>query len=363
MPLVAHNDLPTFQRLRERGLNILMPAQIKKQDTRELHIGLLNLMPDAALTATEQQFMGLIGASDLAVLFYVYPFSIPELNRGPKAEEHIGHHYFDFDCLMQQGLDALIITGANVVNPSLDQEPIWEPLIAVTDWAERHVASILCSCLASHALVKHKYQINRQPLQRKQWGVYNHEVTHPEHPLMENVETRFEAPHSRWNAITASQFQEVGLTVLVEGPEAGVHMAVSPDQFRIIYTQGHPEYDANSLLKEYKREVLKYLNGEHESRPPYPEHYLPTQAIEIATRYIEQSENALQHGETLPAFPEGKLSSLVKDSWHGAGSVIVDNWLKLLCQVTSVDLQLQFAPGVDRDDPLQLNLAGTRQSR
>jgi homoserine O-succinyltransferase len=48
----------------------------------------------------------------------------------------------------------------------------------------------------------------------------------------------------------------------VASAQVGVHMAVSPDQFRAVYTQGHPEYDANSLLKEYKREVFRFLNGE-----------------------------------------------------------------------------------------------------
>ena len=56
MPLVAHIDLPTFQRLREEGEEIVDPERASHQDIRELHIGLLNMMPDAALTATEHQF-------------------------------------------------------------------------------------------------------------------------------------------------------------------------------------------------------------------------------------------------------------------------------------------------------------------
>ena len=180
---------------------------------------------------------------------------------------------------------------------------------------------------------------------------------------MNNVATRFEAPHSRWNTITASQLEEVGLTVLVEGPEAGVHMAVSPDQFRVIYTQGHPEYDANSLLKEFKREVVRYSAGDRQSIPPYPEHYLTAQAIDIAARYVDKLAEALQGGDTLPEFPEEELSSLVNNSWRGVGRVIVDNWLKLLCQLTDVERRTQFAPGVDKDDPLRLDLAGTGSSR
>jgi len=57
MPLVAHNKLPTFQRLRDRGQDVLSVERARHQDIRELHIGLLNMMPDAALAATEYQFM------------------------------------------------------------------------------------------------------------------------------------------------------------------------------------------------------------------------------------------------------------------------------------------------------------------
>ena len=109
----------------------------QRQDIRELHIGLLNMMPDAALSATEQQFIRLVGSSNQIAQFYVYPFSLPELNRGEPANAHIDEHYFNFDSLQEAGLDALIITGANVANPSLEQEDFWSPLIEVVRWAER----------------------------------------------------------------------------------------------------------------------------------------------------------------------------------------------------------------------------------
>ena len=61
MPLVAHTNLPTFQRLREEGQTVLSEALASHQDIRELHIGFLNMMPDAALEATERQFFRLVG--------------------------------------------------------------------------------------------------------------------------------------------------------------------------------------------------------------------------------------------------------------------------------------------------------------
>ncbi|PKO61322.1 MAG: homoserine O-succinyltransferase, partial [Betaproteobacteria bacterium HGW-Betaproteobacteria-17] len=56
MPLVAHNTLPTFDRLRRDGITVLSPERAAQQEIRELHVGLLNMMPDAALAATERQF-------------------------------------------------------------------------------------------------------------------------------------------------------------------------------------------------------------------------------------------------------------------------------------------------------------------
>jgi len=354
MPLVAHNELPTFQRLRERGQEILTLARAEQQDIRELHIGLLNMMPDAALGATERQFIRLVGSCNQIAQFYVYPFSLPQLDRGPKARKHIAQYYFEFDDLAAQGLDALIISGANVANPHLDQEPFWDPLIEIVRWAEEHVASVLCSCLATHALVKHHHEIDRRALPGKQWGVYSHKISQPDHPLMRDINTRFDAPHSRYNEVQKSQLEQAGLTVLVESPEAGVHLAVSPDQIRTVYFQGHPEYDATSLLKEYKREVSRYLQGEIDAAPPYPDNFFSAAAIEIAENFIQRCETAKASGGVLPEFPANDLEAHVDNTWGDTGKAIVNNWLGLVYRLTNLDRKLQYMPEVDPEDPLQI---------
>ncbi len=354
MPLVAHNALPTFQRLKESGEVVLSLERATGQDIRELHIGFLNMMPDAALTATEAQFIRFVGACNQIAQIYVYPFSIPELNRGAKAEAHIAEHYFDFEDLQKAGLDALIITGANVSNPSLDQEAFWDPLMRIIEWADDNVASVLCSCLATHAVVKYNHGIDRTRLERKKWGVYSHHIATPGHPLMRDVNTRFDAPHSRYNDISREQLEASGLKVLVESDDAGVHLAVSPDGFRMVYFQGHPEYDAISLLKEYKREVMRFFNGEREAGPRYPENYMSAKAQEIARAYFHKAEQAQAKGEPLPPFPDAELEPLVDNTWGDTGKAIVNNWLGLVYGLTSVDRQVQFMPGVDPGDPLGL---------
>ncbi len=354
MPLVAHNDLPTFSRLKHFGLEIMSVDEAVHQDIRELHIGFLNIMPDAAMTATEHQFINMVGNCNKIAQFYVYPFSIPEMNRGEKAEAHISQHYFDFEELKSQGLDALIITGANVINPSLNQEPFWEPLIEIVEWAEQNVASIFCSCLATHALVKHHHGIERRHLPEKRWGVYSHKVCWPEHPLVRDINTRFDAPHSRFNAVDKSVMEDAGLKVLAEDAQGNVHLAVSPDLFRIIYFQGHPEYDAYSLLKEYKREVFRYLHGEIDGPPPYPEQYFSFQARKIAERFLDEAKLAKDGGMDLPDFPEAEILPLVDNTWRDTGKAIINNWLGLVYRLTNQNRKQQFMEGIDPQDPLDL---------
>ncbi|MGI9257717.1 MAG: homoserine O-succinyltransferase MetA [Gammaproteobacteria bacterium] len=350
MPLIAHNQLPSFERLSQQGIRI---SDRPERDLDDLHVGFLNMMPDAALAATEQQFLRLVGVSDLAANVYVYPFSIDELKRGGQATTRIREHYFNFQDLAESGLQAMIFTGANVIDPDIQKEPIWEPLIEIADWAYSNVASTLCSCLASHALVKHSHDIDRQRFPSKHWGVFRHRVLDTSHPLMKDVPVEFNAPHSRWNDVSRSRLEEAGFTVLAAGDEAGVHLAVSEDQFRVIFTQGHPEYDANSLLKEYKREVHRFFDGELDSPPPYPVSYLSSEATEIAANFVGEF---LENGDSVRDFPEDEMSRFAFNSWSDAGSAIIRNWLRLVQRTASPDRRQQFAAGVDPSNPLDLDV-------
>lgn len=354
MPLVEHLELPAFSRLREQGHEVLPLERAIHQDIRELHIGFLNMMPDTALEATERQFIRLVGNCNRIAQFYVYPFSLPGLPRSKKTLQYIERYYSRFEDLQQQGLDALIITGANISNPNLEEEPFWEPLMDVVRWADANVASTLCSCLATHALLRYFYGIERQALPRKQWGVYSHRVSCPGHPLLRDINTRFDVPHSRYNEITRQELEKAGLTVLVESETGGVHMAVSQDQFRMIYFQGHPEYDRNSLLKEYKREVLRYLSGELSSPPPFPEHYFSADAKRVAEQYIEQARKARADNAPLPALPEAKIEAMLDNTWGDTAKAMVNNWLGLVYKVTNLERTKQFMDEVDPADPLRM---------
>lgn len=354
MPLVAHRPLPTYDRLRDQGEEILEHGQAIHQDIRELHIGFLNLMPNAAFEATERQFLRLVGSSNQIVQYYVYPFTIPGVDRDAVTQEYINKYYSDFETVKATGLDALIVTGTNPANPTLEQEPFWSPLGEVIDWATKNVTSVLCSCLAVHAIVKHLHAIERKPLQRKRWGVYSHRITQANHPLLRNINTRFDVPHSRNNDISAEQLEAAGFKILVHGASSGVHMAVSPDMFRIVYLQGHPEYDKVSLLKEYKREVNRYIAGVIDSYPDSPENYFNSEVDAIIEQYRQAVLTARDNGGSLPDFPEDEIEPLLDNTWRDTGKSIFNNWLGTVYQLTNLDRHLPFQHGIDPNDPLQI---------
>lgn len=351
MPLVAHNDLPAFGRLESEGQTILSRERAGNQDIRELHIGLLNMMPDSALAATERQFLRLVGQSNPIAQFYVHPFSLDGLPRSQSGLDHIARYYERFSDIRRHGLDALIITGANVTQPNLAEEPFWKPLIEVVDWAHENVTSILCSCLATHAVMEFRHGQKRRRMDRKRWGVYSHNVIERSHPLVKDVNTRFDVPHSRFNDVSLRQFDDAGVQVLARSDVAGVHLAVSEDGFRFVFFQGHPEYDMISLLKEYKRELGRFISGEA-GYPPYPENYFTPQAMAILEEYRERLLKALDRGQTLPELPEHLIASNVHNTWHDTGEAVVANWIGLVYQLTHTERAKPFMKGVDPSDPL-----------
>ena len=354
MPLVANSELPAFQRLRQEGQTVLEADKAVRQDIREMHIGLLNMMPDAALAATERQFLRLVGESNQIAQFYVHPFTLGQLPRGPQASAHIERYYQTFESVQRDGLDALIITGANVVGADLETQPFWEPLIEVIGWAEECVTSVLCSCLATHAVLQFRHGQKRRPLGFKRWGVYTHEVVERRHPLVTDVNSLFDVPHSRFNDVSREQFEAAGLLVLAESPVAGVHLAVSADLLRTVYFQGHPEYDTVSLLKEYKREVTRYIRGERPDYPPFPENFFPLQMQALLDEHRDHVELARLHGDPPPELPEPLVAARLHNTWHDTAESVVNNWMGKVYEVTNNDRRYPFMSYVDPEDPLGL---------
>ncbi len=348
MPLIANSKLPAFERLREEGETVLTKDRATHQAIRELHVGLLNLMPDAALEATERQFFRLVGRANQIAQFCLHPFTLPSIERSDESKKHISKYYKDFEDIKSQGLDALIVTGAPVEQANLSEEPFYEDLKDVIDWSYNNVTSTICSCLATHAVMEFRYDKKRQSIGEKCWGVFPHEVIARQHPILKGINTRFDVPHSRFNEISLKQFKDAGVEVLVKG-DVGAHMCISDDLFRIVLFQGHPEYDSISLLKEYKREVSSFLVGNRSDYPVFPDNYLNEQSKAILREF---KSKLLSSEFTIADFPESLIANTLDNTWRDAAGAIISNWIGCVYQVTHEDIDKLFMDGINPEDPL-----------
>ncbi|HEU4895104.1 MAG TPA: homoserine O-succinyltransferase [Acidimicrobiia bacterium] len=323
MALIVDSTLPAFDTMREEGAPLVGPAGSGLQTVA---VGLLNLMPDAALRATDRQFVRLLSAGADELDIRVKPFTVAADQRGDEAQRHIADHYSSLDEVIGGGLDALIVTGANPAQDDLEREAFWDGLGEVLDWATDHTTSILCSCLATHAVLQKYRGMRRTRLPEKRWGVYSHRVL-KEHPLLEGLDEPVEAPHSHWYDVTRPEFESAGLSVILESDEAGVHMAVDDDDFYVFF-QGHPEYDLVSLLKEYRRELGRFWRGDRDDYPPVPEHYFSDSAMAILEGYRPILEEAKAEQRQPPRLVEADLLPKDSHTWSAQGKSIYRNWLR-----------------------------------
>ena len=323
MPVVAHPKLPSIDRLADQGM-VLTPEQaLENAYDNELHIGLLNLMPDAALEATERQFIRLL-ASDNQTLVHVYPTTVDAESRSDYSKKYIEQHYNAIKDFMSRDYDGLIISGANPSQADMTQESFWEPLIEVMEWAEQNTNSILCSCLATHALMKAKFNINRTLRKAKSWGVFPHRILHPDHPLMENITDGFNGPHSHYYDISIEEIEETNLKILAVNDRAGFFLLATQESDLILF-QGHPEYDDKSLLKEYEREIKNYLSGQRSDYPEVPENYFSNLTV---SRLDEEKKNILNNKE-FNSFDSFALED-IDLGWIETGNTLYKNWLSLI---------------------------------
>jgi homoserine O-succinyltransferase/O-acetyltransferase len=295
--------------------------------TREgVLIGLLNNMPDPALEATELQFSALLGAAAGSLTVRLRFSSLPELTRGAAARARIDSSYWALDELLSERPDALIVTGTEPRTPALEEEPYWEQLVQLIEWAETHTASTIWSCLAAHAVAQALHGVRRRRLVEKRFGVFEHRIR-AEHSLLEGLRAPVLTPHSRWNELPVDTLESVGFTVLSFSEETGADLFVSRRRSLLVCFQGHPEYEPATLLKEYRRDVGRYLRGEQPAWPNLPHGYFSPEALQLIADFRQRVGSARDQ-ELLSEFPMAALAAGLEAPWRPGAAAIYRNWLK-----------------------------------
>ena len=292
-----------------------------------VRIAFINNMPDAALEDTEMQFFELLDAAAGDVPVRVKLHSLSGVPRGERGQEHLKSFYFSSDDLFDHRFDAVIMTGTEPRQSNLRNEPYWPALANVLDWAESNTASTILSCLAAHAGVLYSDGIDRHPLGDKQFGVFAFNKP-AEHELTAGTTDQIRFPHSRWNEVQAAALKACGYVVLSHSTEGGVDSFVKKKKRSLfLHFQGHPEYEAQTLLKEYRRDIRRFLKRERETYPPMPRGYFDAASEKLAAAFQDVLV-ADRREELMESFPEAELVRTLQKTWHASAMAIYRNWLR-----------------------------------
>ena len=87
--------------------------------------------------------------------------------------------------------------------------------------------------------------------------------------------------------------------MLTRSAEAGVDIFIKPQKRLFIFFQGHPEYESDTLLREYQRDVGRYIKGQVAQYPRMPRGYFDETTVDELTAFQEKTL-ARRREELLP---------------------------------------------------------------
>ena len=273
--------------------------------------------------------MALLGAAAEGLEVRLKLYALPEVPRTDWGRRHLSRFYAGTSELWDSRLDGLIVTGTEPRSPNLTDEPYWDSLTRVLEWAEHNTYSAVWSCLATHAALLHLDGIDRRPLSDKRFGVFDC-VRVDDHLLTAGAPPRLQMPHSRWNEIPEDALAAAGYRVLTRSTDAGVDAFVKQRKSLFVFFQGHPEYEAHTLMLEYRRDIKRFLLRERETYPPMPRGYFDDATVEALAALRERAVTDRRE-EVLTDFPTALAAGSVTNTWRATAVNVYRNWLLYMC--------------------------------
>jgi homoserine O-succinyltransferase/O-acetyltransferase len=321
MSSVAVGGSKVFQRLAPRT---------PLADEKPIRIGLINNMSDGAIARTEYHFTRLLQQAADGVPVEVVYYSLPSILRSDRIREHMAASYQPIDALWDNPPDAFVVTGAEPRERSLQQELYWSSLTSLIDWIDQLGAPAMFSCLAAHAAVLHLDEVSRATLDDKCFGVFEHEASR-EHPLMAGAGGHMWLPHTRWNQVNEAELIQAGYQILSRSKDVGVGFFARERRSLWLFCQGHPEYEGPDLLREYRRDVGRFLSGHRASYPELPRSYFQETEVQMLLAFRQR---AMAQGDVgiMDMFPQIEHGAPTWDAWRPAAVTVFGNWLKQITE-------------------------------
>jgi homoserine O-succinyltransferase/O-acetyltransferase len=319
-PSVGHHSLKE-----EAHLLAASAQQWPEAESNSIDVGLINNMADSVLESTERQFVKLLAAASEDILVRLRFYSLPSIPRTASGRRHLNCLYFGIGELWGSHCDGLIVTGREPAASDLKDEPYWASLTEIVDWTEENSVITVWSCLAAHAAALHLDGVRRHALVDKRFGVFEYEKI-ADHPLLQDMQGPVRIPHSHFNEVREDDLTACGYTVLTRSASAGVDAFARHGKSLSIFFQGHPEYDADTLVHEYRRDIGRFLRRERDSYPAMPEGLFDSNAEDILTSYKDRALSNRRE-ELLASFPAGLVPEGRAEKWRSPSARIYRNWL------------------------------------
>ncbi len=255
MPLNLPDGLPAIDLLRKENIFVMNETQAAHQDIRPLKIIILNLMP--LKIATETDLLRLLSNSPIQI--EIDFLQIEGHVSKNTSLDHLNTFYHTFSEVKENKYDGMIITGAPVEHLPFEEVDYWKDICEIFEWTKHHVTSTMFICWAAQAGLHYFYGVEKYPLNKKMFGVFDHHHSEAKLPIFRGFDDIFRAPHSRHTRILARDILNVPeIELISQSDEAGVHMVMANEGKQLFIT-GHPEYSRGTLNREYKRDFEKGL--------------------------------------------------------------------------------------------------------
>jgi len=297
-------------------------------DGPALQIALVNNMPNQAIDATKAQFAKLLRAGAGKVPFRLRCYTLSSMPRGEMARREIARSHEDIEALYARGADALIVTGSEPRADRLESEPYWGDFARLVDWARVHTTSALWSCLAAHGAVLRLDGVRRRRAREKISGVFACEVDANDWATR-GASGSILVPHSRYNGLSRSDLVERGYRISSWSGDVEVDCFWRREPSLFLFTQGHPEYNADTLSREFRRDALRFLNGESDCFPAPPRNYFSNEA-QAAFDALRQSVDSLDRKRLARMLGQIVESDAPSPTWADDAERLYRNWLELV---------------------------------
>ena len=297
-------------------------------DGPALEIALVNNMPSQAIEATKAQFAKLLRAGAGKVPFRLRCYTLSSMPRGEMARREIARSHEDIEALYARGADALIVTGSEPRADRLESEPYWGDFARLVDWARVHTTSALWSCLAAHGAVLRLDGVRRRRAREKISGVFACEVDANDWATR-GAGGSILVPHSRYNGLSRSDLVERGYRISSWSGDVEVDCFWRREPSLFLFTQGHPEYNADTLSREFRRDALRFLNGESDCFPAPPRNYFSNEA-QAALDALRQSVDSLDRKRLARMLGQIVENDAPSPTWADDAERLYRNWLELV---------------------------------